>query len=127
MGFGEALRSVIVEHYATFSGRARRAEYWWFALFSLLVSIALGIVGESSDTLGDLLQIVIGLGLLIPSLAVQVRRLHDIDRTGWWLLIGLVPLIGWIVLLIFYVQRGTEGDNRFGPDPIAEPAGGRPA
>jgi uncharacterized membrane protein YhaH (DUF805 family) len=64
-----------------------------------------------------LLSSIFSLAVLVPSIAVSVRRLHDIDRTGWWVLIGLVPLVGWIVLLVFHVQDGTPGPNRFGPDP----------
>src|SRR5699024_7886209 len=107
------------ERYADFTGRSRRSEFWWFALFCLLLNIALAIVGEVSDILGGILSFVIGLGLIVPIIAVAVRRLHDIDRTGWWVLINLIPLIGWIVLLVFFVQRGTPGENRFGPDPLA--------
>lgn len=118
MEFRQAVQTVIMERYADFTGRSRRSEFWWFALFCLLLNIAVGIVGAVSDTLSGILGFVLWLGLIIPSIAVSVRRLHDIDRTGWWMLIYLVPLIGWIVLLVFFVQRGTPGGNRFGPDPL---------
>jgi uncharacterized membrane protein YhaH (DUF805 family) len=122
MGFTEAVRVVIVERYADFQGRAPRSELWWFVLFYLLLSVAIGLVSAISDVLGGLLNLVVTIGLLVPVIAVQVRRLHDTDRTGWWVLIGLVPVIGAIVLIVFFVQRGTEGDNRFGPDPLGNVA-----
>ena len=113
-----------LQKYADFSGRARRAEYWWYTLFSTLVSIALTVVdttvlgsGGAAGGIG-VLSGLWSLALLIPSLAVSVRRLHDKDKSGWWLLIGLVPIVGAIVLLVWFCTRGTEGPNQFGPDPL---------
>jgi uncharacterized membrane protein YhaH (DUF805 family) len=112
--------------YASFSGRARRAEYWWFSLFVGLAVIALTAVDYmliGGDRLEDYgigpLGGLFSLALILPGLGVTVRRLHDRDKSGWWLLFGLIPLIGGLVLFIQYVQRGTDGDNRFGPDPLA--------
>ena len=108
--------------YAVFSGRSRRKEYWYFVLFNIIVSIVLAgidaLLGtfSSSSNIG-LLSGIYGLAVLIPTLALTVRRLHDIDRSGWWILIGLVPLIGAIVLLVFAVMEGTPGNNRYGPNP----------
>ncbi len=115
--FVEALKK-----YAVFSGRSRRKEYWYFVLFVVIVSIVLSLIDSLSGTYHSesgtgLLSGIFSLAILIPSIAVSVRRLHDIDRTGWWVLIGLVPLIGWIVLLVFHVQDGAPGTNRFGPNP----------
>jgi uncharacterized membrane protein YhaH (DUF805 family) len=115
--FIEALKK-----YAVFSGRSRRKEYWYFFLFVVIIGIALsivdGLIGTYHRSTGaGLLNSIFSLALLIPSIAVSVRRLHDIDRTGWWVLISLVPLIGWIVLLIFHVQDSTPGPNRYGPNP----------
>jgi uncharacterized membrane protein YhaH (DUF805 family) len=113
--------------YATFSGRACRAEYWYFFLMYVLIYVVLSIVDgiagtySSEDGIGALGTVFV-LAMLLPSVAVGVRRLHDIDRTGWWLLIALVPLVGAIVLLVFAVQAGTQGDNQYGPDPRAEAA-----
>ena len=112
----------VLKKYAVFSGRAQRAEYWYFVLFYLLISIALavidGITGSFDAEAGmGLLGGIFVLAMLIPSLAVSVRRLHDTDRSGWWLLITLVPIVGAIVLLIFTVQDSTPGQNRFGPNP----------
>lgn len=112
----------VLKKYAVFGGRAQRAEYWYFMLFYVVAYVVLGLLDgsltrppEESGT--GLLTGVFALALLIPSLAVSVRRLHDTDRSGWWLLLILVPLIGAIVLLVFTIQDGTQGDNRFGPDP----------
>ncbi len=122
MGFTEAVRLVIVERYAGFQGRAQRSEFWWFALFYLLLSLVIGTISRTSDVLGGVLNLVVTLSLLVPTIAVQIRRLHDTDRTGWWILLGLIPLIGTIILIVFYAQRGTDGDNRFGPDPLGNVA-----
>jgi uncharacterized membrane protein YhaH (DUF805 family) len=113
----------VLKNYAGFSGRARRMEYWMFALFSgiiVLILDGLGLVLKVSTYIGG----VYGLLVLIPSLAVGVRRLHDIGRSGWWLLIGLIPVIGWIILIVFAVKEGDPGDNAYGPNPkLAAPVG----
>ena len=111
-----------LKKYAVFSGRSRRMEYWYFVLFNIIVSIVLGVIDGLLGTRGSgmgagLLSGIYGLAVLIPSLAVTVRRLHDIDRSGWWILIALVPLIGTIVLLVFALLEGTPGANRYGPNP----------
>jgi uncharacterized membrane protein YhaH (DUF805 family) len=112
-----------LKKYAVFGGRSRRKEYWYFVLFSLIVSLVLSAIDALLGTFGStnvgLLGGIYGLAVLIPSIAVSVRRLHDIDRTGWWVLIGLVPVIGTIVLLVFAALEGTPGQNRFGPNPKA--------
>jgi uncharacterized membrane protein YhaH (DUF805 family) len=108
--------------YAVFTGRARRREYWLFALANLLVAVTLvGLdvlaFGQPDEGGGGLFAGLYGLAVLIPSLAVTVRRLHDTDHSGWWLLIIVVPIVGGLVLFVFQVLDGTRGDNRFGPDP----------
>jgi uncharacterized membrane protein YhaH (DUF805 family) len=115
----------VLKKYADFSGRARRKEYWMFFLFNIIICIVLGIIdGVAGMNLGGmgLLGLVYSLAILVPSIAVGIRRLHDIDKSGWWVLIIFVPLIGAIVLLVFAVMAGTPGDNRFGPEPAEEPA-----
>jgi len=112
----------VLKKYAVFNGRARRKEYWYFLLFSILISLALAIVdnmlGSFSTEAGmGLLGVIYSLAILIPSLAVSVRRLHDTGRSGWWVLIVLIPLIGFIVLLIFTVQDSTPGGNAYGENP----------
>lgn len=112
----------VLKQYAVFKGRARRKEYWFFLLFNLIASLVLTVVdfmtGSLDPELGmGLLSGLYTLAVLIPSLAVTVRRLHDTDRTGWWLLIGLVPLIGAIVLLVFMLLDSQPGDNQYGANP----------
>jgi uncharacterized membrane protein YhaH (DUF805 family) len=112
----------VLKKYADFNGRARRKEYWMFFLFNVIITIVLmivdGILGTSAvpGTLG-LLGALYSLVLLIPGIAVAVRRLHDTGRSGWWILIGLVPFVGFIVLIVFMVQDGTPGENQFGKNP----------
>lgn len=117
MTFTEAVRSVVQDNYANFSGRARRSEYWYFVLFNIIISIVAAVVDQLlMSIIGfGFVGIIVSLGLLIPGIAVGARRLHDTDRSGWWLLIGLIPLIGAIVLIIWMATEGTKGDNRFGP------------
>jgi uncharacterized membrane protein YhaH (DUF805 family) len=110
-----------LRRYAEFGGRSRRMEYWMFALFSLLVNIASSIVdifafGYSFDDDGPM-TILVNLALFIPSLAVGIRRLHDVGRSGWWMLLIFAIIIGWILLLVFFVTDGEHGDNEYGPDP----------
>jgi uncharacterized membrane protein YhaH (DUF805 family) len=105
----------VLQNYAGFQGRARRAEYWYFALANFIVYVVLNIIGLAIGF--PYLGAIYGLAILIPSLAVGVRRLHDTDRSGWWLLIGIIPLVGAIVLIVFTVQEGTRGGNKYGPDP----------
>ncbi len=110
----------VLKNYAQFNGRALRSEYWFFILFSVIASILLGFIdgftGLYNETIEmGLLSGLYTLAVFIPSLAVSVRRLHDVDKSGWWLLILLIPLLGALVLLYFMVIKGSEGDNRFGP------------
>lgn len=122
------------KQYAVFRGRSTRAEYWVFALVNFAIVIVLVMPGTIAQLhavsmeqmphltpgrmiMGGVADIFI-LAQIIPSLAVQVRRLHDTDRSGWWWLIGFIPLIGWILLLVWYCTQGTSGDNRYGSDPL---------
>lgn len=113
--------------YASFSGRARRREYWWFEVFWVLVVTGLSIVDGAvlgihwdSDygSIGPLAALAI-LFFLIPNLAVSIRRLHDRDKSGWWLLINIIPFFGTLFLFYQYISAGTPGDNSYGPDPKA--------
>lgn len=116
MSFPEAVKSGF-EHYVEFDGRASRAAFWWWFLFTILVAIAASILDAVIGI--PILTIVVSLGLILPDLSVSIRRLHDTDRSGWWILIGLIPIIGFIVLLVFYLQGSDPGDNSYGP-PMAE-------
>jgi uncharacterized membrane protein YhaH (DUF805 family) len=130
MGFAEAIRTCLGK-YVDFSGRARRSEYWFFQLFVALVIIVpvvlaflTGIIGAQGMYILALLWGLAVLALLLPILAVSVRRLHDTNSSGWWYLISFVPYIGGFIMLVWYWQRGTAGENRFGPDPL-DPSGAR--
>jgi len=118
MGFGEAI-SAVLNKYAVFTGRSRRSEYWWWALALFIVDIVIGLLFDASRGLGYVLYFVFVFGLLIPNIAVSVRRLHDTGRTGWWLLIGFIPIVGAIILIVFLATDSTPGDNRYGPSPKA--------
>jgi uncharacterized membrane protein YhaH (DUF805 family) len=127
MGFTEAIQTVF-SNYANFSGRAARPEYWWWFLFTWIVSLVsqaldrwarIGAI-ESPTYAGVFVGLITGivaLALIIPSWAVLVRRLHDTNRSGWWWLLVFIPIIGWIILIVFLASAGTPGPNRFGPSP----------
>jgi uncharacterized membrane protein YhaH (DUF805 family) len=119
MGFIDAI-SAGFRNYVNFSSRASRSEYWYWVLFTVLLAIAAALVDLSIAAASGFSPIgtIVSLGTFLPSLAVAVRRLHDIDRSGWWILIGLIPLVGIIILIVWFCQRGTVGANRFGPDPL---------
>jgi len=105
----------VVKQYVNFQGRAARQEYWMFILFYVIFYIA-ALVIDAVIGFG-VVALIYSLALMLPSLSVGARRLHDIGRTGWWQLIALIPLVGAIVLLVFYVQDSTPGDNQYGPNP----------
>ena len=147
MTFMESVQTCIKQKYATFSGRASRSEFWWFFLFTVLGGIILSLIdGVLGTTIGrnqiiagrivhqeiGIIDTLFQLAMLVPATAVSVRRLHDTDRSGWFFLLILTPFVGiflgsigllvsfagWIVLLVFFVQQGTNGRNRFGDDPL---------
>jgi uncharacterized membrane protein YhaH (DUF805 family) len=99
----------ITNHYADFSGRATRQQYWMYILYSLLLGIALGIFGL------DMIAGLLSLALLIPNIAIGARRLHDIGKSGWWQLIAFIPFVGVIILIVWFATRGEAEANRFGP------------
>jgi len=123
MNFFEAISSGF-RNYVGFSGRAMRSEYWYWFLFTILLAIV--TVGIDYAIFGDTMATsavspvnsIASLATFLPSLAVGIRRLHDRDQTGWWILLGLIPVIGWIILIVWFCMRGTVGPNRFGPDPL---------
>ena len=128
--FSRAMRQ-----YATFEGRARRKEYWYFALCYMLLYLVAMILDrllgththDTHEQLGaGLFTSILSLLMIIPSISVAVRRLHDLDRSGWWWFIQLIPLVGGIIMLVFTCQKGTDGPNRFGPDPLDEDRVGSP-
>ena len=122
MNFGEAIKSGF-GNYVTFSGRAARSEFWYWTLFAALADLVGGIIDRALGTGGPiggigLIGVVITLVLLLPGVAVSVRRLHDLDRIGWWVLIAFTG-IGIILLIVWNCMKGTTGSNRFGADPLA--------
>ncbi len=109
--------NVITKNYINFEGRADRKEFWMFFLFNFVIGIVLSFLGGMDNILGTLFTIIYVLyylGILLPMLSIGARRLHDTDRSGWWWLINFLPIIGWIVLLVFWVLPSTPGQNRFG-------------
>jgi uncharacterized membrane protein YhaH (DUF805 family) len=130
MGFLDAVKNNFSK-YATFSGRAPRSEFWWWLLFTLIGSIVLGgvdiaLFGHTVVTAGSVsasskfspLASIFGLAVFLPSISVTVRRLHDTDHSGWWWWIGLIPLVGIIVLIVWWATPGTRGPNKYGDDPL---------
>lgn len=121
---------VIKNNYANFSGRARRKEYWMFTLVNtIIITVLYAILISSVDmntgemsSLGSIAGIIIGiysLAIIVPSLAVTIRRFHDQDKSGWMFLLAFIPAIGGLIVFVFMCLEGTKGDNRFGPDPKA--------
>lgn len=108
----------VLKNYAGFEGRARRTELWMFALFNFIFGVVLAIIDGVAGTIA--LQLLYALAVLIPAIAVGVRRLHDQDKSGWLLLLVFIPILGSLALLILYCLPGTSGDNKYGPDPMTE-------
>ena len=127
MDFMTAVRTCLSK-YVGFSGRARRSEFWYFFLFTFLVGVVTtaldAVLGTGYEAGGGLLNTLGSLVLILPSLAVAVRRMHDTGRSGWWLLIGFIPIVGWILLIVWYCTDTEPGDNQYGPDPKNGPSGG---
>lgn len=113
-----------LKKYATFAGRASRKEYWMFTLLVIIISTVLGfIVGlVGNEMLSNVVLAIFSLGILIPSIALGVRRLHDIGKSGWWYFIVLVPFVGFIVFLVFMLLDSNPGDNAYGVNPKGVPA-----
>ena len=111
-----------IRKYAVFDGRAGRSEYWYFVLVYFGISIVLGFIDGMFGAHGmGLLSAVFCVAMVIPSLSIAIRRLHDTDRSAWWLLIGFVPVAGIIILIVFFASVGTQGSNRYGAPPEMRP------
>ncbi|HIP18667.1 MAG TPA: DUF805 domain-containing protein [Sulfurovum sp.] len=126
--FNRYFIETIKNRYAKFDGRASRSEYWFYTLFYLIIAIAVGMVDTAvvnpmlgiapeQAAQGGILQFILALALLVPSIAIGVRRLHDTGKSGWWLLIGLIPIVGALVLIFFYVTDSQAGSNMYGENP----------
>ncbi|MEX2441758.1 MAG: DUF805 domain-containing protein [Pontimonas sp.] len=132
MTLGQAVSSFL-SNYANFQGRTRRSGYWWVVLFLVLVSLVLWFVDlqlftglwpqEALEQGAGPLSTVFALAIIVPVLALGVRRLHDTNRSGWWVLLGFIPIIGSVVLFVFYVLDSTPGDNQYGSNPKGVDAG----
>ncbi|MBS3902946.1 MAG: DUF805 domain-containing protein [Anaplasmataceae bacterium] len=107
----------VLKKYAVFDGRAGREEFWTFTLINLAINVVLNVLSGVIGIIFSMIGMIFGLAVLIPGLAVGVRRLHDIGKSGWWILIGFIPVLGWIVLLIFALMKGESGSNQYGPNP----------
>lgn len=128
MNFTDAVKYCF-QNYVTFSGRARRSQYWFFVLFNLIGSIVFGVIDGALFTSVDhatgvvtnagVLGTIFSLVIFLPALSVAVRRLHDLEKSGWWVLINFIPLVGWVIFIVWAATKGTVGDNRFGADPLA--------
>ena len=122
MGFQEAVKSFF-SRWSDFKTRSSRSEYWWsylgIMLISLVVGFVIGLLGTVlGDTISGILMLIFYVIIIVPSIAIGVRRLHDHDKSGWWYLIALVPILGGLYLLYLFVTPGTPGANRFGPNPL---------
>ncbi|MFB4423190.1 DUF805 domain-containing protein [Streptomyces sp. QL37] len=111
----------VLKNYAGFGGRARRKEYWMFVLFNFIAAVVLSVLGLAIDS--QIPYIIYLLAVIIPTIAVVVRRLHDTGRSGWWILISFVPLVGGIILLVFMCTEGAREVNEYGPNPKLAPQG----
>lgn len=114
MSFTDAVKSCLSQ-YAGFQGRARRSEYWYFCLFNIILSVVVGIVVAITGL--KILSTLVSLALLLPGLAVGARRLHDIGKSGWWLLLSLVPIVGGIILIVWCCKDSDPGMNQYGSNP----------
>lgn len=116
--FGGSI-ALCFNRFVQFSGRAPRAEYWYFALFTVLIGLGASVVEAVLLNGTPVLSTIANLAFFLPGISVGVRRMHDGDRSGWWLWLFLLPLVGWVILLVWLVTKGNHGPNRFGPDPLA--------
>ena len=111
----EWYKKVVLENYANFNGRARRSEYWYFTLANVIATVVLAVVDSVIGI--QILGSIYSLAVLVPGLAVAVRRLHDVNKSGWFYLLILLPVIGWIWLIVLFCTEGDKGTNEYGPDP----------
>jgi uncharacterized membrane protein YhaH (DUF805 family) len=112
VGFGEAIRGAF-RHPLTLRGRASRSAFWWFQLLAVIAYAVVSVISDRSTVAGVILDIIIGIPMVVANIALAVRRLHDSNHTGWWWWIGFVPLVGWIVSIVFYLLPSTPGPNRY--------------
>lgn len=114
MSFVDSIKTCF-QKYVDFNGRARRSEYWYFYLFYVIVGTIAGVISNAIGS--QIISTIVSLAFLLPSLAVAVRRLHDIGKKWTWIFMGLIPLVGWIIMITYMVKDSEPGDNQFGPNP----------
>ncbi len=114
--FMDAVKRALTVNYFNFEGRASRSEYWWFCLFQAVLGCLITIIFGDSTT-GTVISSIIGLGLLMPEVSLGVRRMHDINRSGWWVLIALIPIVGWIIYIVWACKPSDPTPNQYGPVP----------
>lgn len=107
------IKSVILKNYVNFKGRATRAEFWWFFLFNFIVGLFLSVLGKAGTTL----QTIWSIAVMLPQLGLGVRRLHDINKSGWLMALSLIPVVGWVILIIWWAKIGDMTENQYGPVP----------
>lgn len=117
VSFKEAVERALKQNYCNFSGRASRSEFWWFVLFNFILSAVISIVFCWSQDTMNVITGLVNLALLLPSLGLAVRRLHDIGKSGWWIFISLIPIVGWILLIVWYCKDSQMETNEYGPVP----------
>ena len=111
----EIYKTVILKKYAEFNGRARRREFWMFFLANVIAGTLVGIIAGIIRV--PFLSMLYSLAVIVPNIAISIRRMHDINKSGFWILVGIIPLVGWIWFIILAVQEGAKGSNAYGPDP----------
>lgn len=117
LGFTESVKRAFGSDYCKFTGRASRSEYWWFALFNFIVYAIIATIFNPNGSTYSIITGIYGLVVLLPSIGLSIRRMHDIGRSGWWILINLVPVVGWIVFIVFACQPSQPQENQYGPVP----------
>lgn len=116
--FVESVKDTLQNKYCCFTGRSRRSEFWYFTLFSVIVSLVISIIGGIfGDTLQLVLSLIVNLALFLPSFGLTFRRLHDINKSGWWWLLSIIPVIGWIILIVWFCKDSDPLPNQYGVSP----------
>ena len=118
MEFPEAVKTCLKDKYVKFTGRASRSEFWYFYLFTVICSLVSNSGYFVSDAFGMFLSLAVSIVVCPPIMGATVRRLHDINKSGWHILIGIIPILGWIYMIVILCKKGTYGSNRFGEQPV---------
>lgn len=117
VSFKEAVVWALTKNYCNFNGRSSRSEYWWYVLFTFIVGVVISVVFSFSQDVNMIVSCVVNLALLLPGLGLCVRRLHDIGKSGWWVFLAFIPLVGAIILIVWFCKESMPGENEYGPVP----------